>query len=244
MSGKKPKFLFLSAVIVLIIISAYVLGIVLLCSLAKEASWCQWWPHLSLSRIKHLIKSSGPWGIVVSIGLMVLHSFVPFPAEFIAIANGMVYGVTWGTIITWIGAMLGAFLAFGLARKLGRSYVHRKLEKKNLQMVEKWVVKYGGGALLVSRFIPVISFNLINYIAGLTQISWWTFTWATGFGILPITVLMVVMGDRIHTLPWQAWFLLLVAGLALWFVTHRISRRLSRKAFDKESTRSNTNQQS
>ena len=41
--------------------------------------------------------------------LMVLHSFVPFPAEFVAMANGMLYGPIWGTVITWSGAMLGAF---------------------------------------------------------------------------------------------------------------------------------------
>jgi len=39
----------------------------------------------------------------------------------------------------------------------------------------------------------VISFNLINYAAGLTTISWWTFTWATALGILPLTCLMVLM---------------------------------------------------
>ncbi len=30
--------------------------------------------------------------------------------------------------------------------------------------------------VLMARFIPVIAFNLVNYAAGLTRISWWTFT--------------------------------------------------------------------
>jgi len=29
------------------------------------------------------------WGVIASILLMVAHSFIPFPAEFVAIANGM-----------------------------------------------------------------------------------------------------------------------------------------------------------
>jgi uncharacterized membrane protein YdjX (TVP38/TMEM64 family) len=125
--------------------------------------------------------------------------------------------------------MLGAFLAFGLARTLGRSYVHRKLQDRNLLKVEDWVAHYGRGALLVSRFIPVISFNLINYTAGLLQVSWRTFAWTTGIGILPLTVLMVVMGDRISTLTWQGWFLLLGCGLALWVLTHYLARRHARR---------------
>jgi membrane protein DedA with SNARE-associated domain len=39
---------------------------------------------------------------------------------------------------------------------------------------------------------------LINYGAGLTKISWWTFTWTTGVGILPITIIMVTMGNNFN----------------------------------------------
>lgn len=175
-----------------------------------------------MSQIEEIIGSAGAWGVGASIGLMVLHSFVPFPAELVAIANGMIYGPIWGTVITWVGAMLGAFAAFGLARMLGQRFVRRLLPEKNVQRVDDWVASHGAGALLFSRFIPVIAFNLINYAAGLTKVSWWRFAWTTGLGILPLTTLMVVMGDQIETLPWQAWLLLLGAGLALWLATHRL----------------------
>jgi uncharacterized membrane protein YdjX (TVP38/TMEM64 family) len=229
MRGKLQKVLLFARGFGLIISSAYVFGTALLCGLVEEASWCQFWPHFSLSKIKYLVQSAGLWGVVVSIGLMVLHSFVPFPAEFITITNGVVFGVVKGIVITWIGAMLGAFLAFGLARKLGRPFVLRKLKGQKLQRVEELIDNYGGGALLISRFIPVISFNLINYAAGLTNISWWTFTWATGLGILPLTILMVVMGNAINTLPWQVWFLVLAVGLSSWLLAHHLSKHLLKK---------------
>ena len=75
------------------------------------------------SAVEELIASWGMWAVAGSIMLMVLHSFVPFPAELVAIANGMLFGPVWGTLITWTGAMLGAYLAFGLARWLGRPFV-------------------------------------------------------------------------------------------------------------------------
>jgi uncharacterized membrane protein YdjX (TVP38/TMEM64 family) len=174
-----------------------------------------------------MIQSFGPWGVGVAIGLMVLHSFVPFPAEFVAIANGMIYGPVWGTIITWVGAMMGAYLAFGLARRFGRSFIQRILTKRKLDRLDTWVAKSGSGALFFSRFIPVISFNLINYAAGLTGISWWTFTWATGLGILPLTTLMVIMGDQVGNLPWQAWFFLLAIAVAIWLIVQKAVLRAS-----------------
>lgn len=176
---------------------------------------------LTARDIEATISAWGPWGVTLSIGLMVAHSFVPFPAEFLAIANGMLYGPVWGTAITWTGAMLGAFLAFALARWLGRSFVQVVVAQRHWEALDEWTAHQGGYVVLISRFIPVIAFNLINYAAGLTRISWWTFTWTTGVGIMPLTVLMVVMGDNIHTLAWESWILLLAGSVILWFVLRR-----------------------
>ena len=203
----------------------------LICGVIEGADWCLWWPHMSLSEAAEFIRYSGSLGILASIGLMVIHSFVPFPAELVAIANGMVYGSFWGTVITWVGAMLGASLAFGLSRRYGRPFVNGILSRKRAQRLDDWVAQHGAGTLFVSRFIPVISFNLINYAAGLLRISWLTFAWTTGIGILPITFLMVAMGEKVHRLPWLVWILFLAGGLILWFLCQRFSK--SRKGDEK-----------
>jgi uncharacterized membrane protein YdjX (TVP38/TMEM64 family) len=148
-------------------------------------------------QMERLIEAWGPFAGLASIGLMIAHSFVPFPAEMLALANGMLFGAVWGTIITWTGAMLGAYLAFGLARVLGRPFVEGVIPERHRDTIESWSERRGGLALFLSRLIPVISFNLINYAAGLTTISWWTFTWATGLGILPITLAAVLTGAGI-----------------------------------------------
>jgi uncharacterized membrane protein YdjX (TVP38/TMEM64 family) len=189
------------------------------------------WPPVSLPGAIEFIRHSGSLGILASIGLMVIHSFVPFPAELVAIANGMIYGSFWGTVITWVGAMLGAFLAFGLARRYGRPFVGRILSRKNAQRLDDWVTQHGTGALFVSRFIPVISFNLINYAAGLLRISCSTFAWTTGVGILPVTILMVVMGEQFHSLPLLVWVPILCGGMILWFLGQRFVE--SRKGDEK-----------
>jgi uncharacterized membrane protein YdjX (TVP38/TMEM64 family) len=137
--------------------------------------WLAWGQDVSVQQIEDLIRSWGMWGVLGSICLMIAHSFVPFPAEFVAFANGMTYGPLWGTLITWSGAMLGALIAF----------------------------------------------NLINYAAGLTRLTWWQFTWTTAVGILPLTLLMVIMGDNIESLGWASWLLLLVGGIALWLAVRR-----------------------
>ena len=136
--------------------------------------------ELSVEAVEAEIRSFGMWGVAASILLMVLHSFVPFPAELVAMANGMLYGPGFGTLITWTGAMLGAHLAFGLARWLGRPFGAAVVAERHRAAIDRWAARQGAGVLLVSRCVPVISFNLINYAAGLTGVSWWTFSWTTG----------------------------------------------------------------
>jgi uncharacterized membrane protein YdjX (TVP38/TMEM64 family) len=183
--------------------------------------------------IEEFIVSLGMWGVVGSIGLMIAHSFLPFPAELIAICNGMLFGLFWGTVITWVGAMLGAYLAFGLARWLGRPVVEIFVPQRRYADLDAWSRRAGGGALLFSRLIPVISFNLINYAAGLTRLSWWTFTWATGLGILPICILSVALGAGLLQKESGTWLWLSLAGfggLSLWVVGHAVWTRRRRAA--------------
>lgn len=182
-----------------------------------------WTGILTVQSVKAKIASLGVWGVFASIGLMVVHSFLPFPAEVVAIANGMFYGPVWGTLVTWTGAMLGALVAFGLTRLFGRPFVSLMISEHDWHRLDDWTSQHGARLIFVARLIPVIAFNLINYAAGLTRISWWTFVWSTGLGILPLTVIMVVMGDRIETMSWELWLALLVGGAVLWLLFRWLS---------------------
>lgn len=167
-----------------------------------------------------LIRSWGAWGMAASIALMVIHSFLPFPAEIVALANGLVYGPVWGAVLTWLGAMLGASAAFGVGRMLGRPFVQRFLPSEYKQRLADWSHTRGSITLLISRLIPVIAFNMINYVAALTEISWWSYLWATALGILPLTILFAILGDRMLSMPLWTWLVLGVGVAASWIALH------------------------
>ena len=196
------------------------------------ATWWLWPADFSfggeqtVERVVAQIRSWGHWAALGSVALMVAHSFLPFPSEIITLANGMVFGPLWGSLITWVGAMLGAIGTFGLVRLLGRPFVHRMLSERQLRQLSEWSSVQGGVALLIGRLIPLIAFNLLNYAAALTEISLWTFIWATGLGILPLTVLLNVFGDgmlRMKSWNW-VWVLLGAIALLVWGWARRRSR--------------------
>lgn len=181
-------------------------------------------PALKINKttIIDFIRSLGAWGPLGSIALMILHSFIPFPAEFLTIANGMVFGSVWGVVFTWIGAMLGAYASFGLTRIFGRPFVARNLNPAQMDKLDQWIQHQGTVSLLLSRLIPLISFNLVNYGAGLTNVSWWTFSWTTGVGILPVTIVMVTMMNNFKIIPWWTWIALLLAIMSIAYGIHSL----------------------
>ncbi|TMV04772.1 TVP38/TMEM64 family protein [Ruegeria sediminis] len=170
------------------------------------------------------LRAAGIWAPVVVIGLMVLHSFVPFPAEILALCAGAVFGTLMGSVLIWCGAMLGALVAFALARWLGRDVVRGWLSASQARQLDAWTEAQGAFTLLILRFLPVVAFNLINYAAGLTRVRLWTFVWTTALGILPVTVLCAWLGARMRGLDWPAMLALSAGGILALVLLHRLAR--------------------
>src|SRR3546814_7396893 len=63
-------------------------------------------------------------------------------------------------------AMLGAFLAFGLSRAFGRPFVETVVARRHWQRLDDWTGEHAAQMVFLARFLPVISFNLVNYAAG------------------------------------------------------------------------------
>lgn len=177
------------------------------------------WSEEALGAWVESLEDWGGFGIIV---LMVVHSLAPFPAEIVAFLAGRLYGVVWGTVYAWTGAMLGALLAYGIARAMGRRAVDALLTPASREKLAYWMRRRSVDGLLIVRVIPIVSFNLINYAAGLMHVGLWTFVWTTGLGILPLTVFFVYLGERMQNRSWQEWAVVVGLGLALWAAVHVI----------------------
>lgn len=201
-------------------------GLVLVCTPVGEQVW-ELVRHPSAKSLERTLPDTGLWLAVAVIGLMILHTLVPLPAELLALAAGMTLGPFWGSLTIWIGAMFGALAGFFLARTFGRPLLNSILRAKQARRLEGWLERLRQAdipLLLAVRLVPVVSFNLINYTLGLTRISWWRFTWTTGIGIVPVTVFVVIFGAHLHR--WWVFALMtgaavLVAGGGYWLMRGR-----------------------
>lgn len=174
----------------------------------------EFWSFLwDAARYEALVEDLGPWAPLMAIGAMIIVSFLPLPAETVAVANGMVFGRWEGFILTWLGAMIAALIAFGLARWLGAPIVRRILPNATLEKFEALVEKRGAPFLLLARMIPFVPYTVVNYGSGLSPIRLRTYIWTSAIGMAPPIFAFVSIGALMMEQPWAGWL-----GLAAMFV--------------------------
>lgn len=172
--------------------------LVLLIALAALTWKLSTW--LTPQQLQQALQQTGDWAPALYIGLFILLPAFFFPVAVLALAGGLLFGLWWGSVYTFIGAVLNCALMFLLARYVGRSQVQRLVEQKlspqwqrRLQMADG---KEGFLLLIILRLIPAVPYNLINYTFGLTGISFSSYLLASAIGIIPGTFAFINIGDK------------------------------------------------
>lgn len=127
--------------------------------------------------------------------LFVPGSILTLGAGFVfANAYGLGVGVLLGTLAVFVGASAGAIVAFVLGRFLLREWVGGLATKYAIfAALDSALAEKGFRIMVLLRLSPIIPFNALNYIAGVTAIGFWEYVWAL-FAILPGSILYVFLG--------------------------------------------------
>ena len=146
------------------------------------------------------LQGLGSWAAIGYIGLFTLLPAFFFPVAVLALAGGLLFGLWWGSLYTFLGAILNCTLMFFLARFSGRKQVEALIEKKLSPVWQQRLANLnsnGGFALLIIlRLIPAVPYNLINYAFGLSAMKYSTYILASGIGIIPGTFAFINIGDK------------------------------------------------
>ena len=135
--------------------------------------------------------SFAPFALMGAMALAVVVS--PLPSLPLDIAAGIHFGPVFGTLYAALGALVGSMISFGIARLLGR-HVVEKIVGGHISFCQECSDRLLTRLIFVSRLIPVLSFDLISYGAGLTKMSLRNFALATFIGQLPLTFVYVSSG--------------------------------------------------
>ena len=91
------------------------------------------------------LRSFGPWAILISFVLDVLiNAGSIFPSIFLSTANGLIFGLPLGILISWLAETVGVVISFFLMRFFFRSTAEAIIAKSNsLQHIDEASGKHG-----------------------------------------------------------------------------------------------------
>lgn len=172
-------------------------------------------------------------GPLFGLFLPFIEAFLPFlPLVVIIIANVNAFGLFWGFIISWLGAVLGGYTVFYIVRKFGH---HRKLhfltKKSSVQKLIKWVDMRGLSPLFVLLCFPFTPSVLVNIVAGLSHIARKFYFVALLLGKAVMIFFVSFIGQDITELVTNPVKLILaaVALVVLWGVGKAVEKYLNKR---------------
>ncbi|PIA25001.1 hypothetical protein AQUCO_13500016v1 [Aquilegia coerulea] len=143
----------------------------------------------------------GPWGPLVLAVAYIPLTVLAVPASVLTLGGGYLFGLPLGFVADSIGATIGATAAFLLGRTIGRSYVISKLKDyPQFQAVAIAIQRSGFKIVLLLRLVPLLPFNMLNYLLSVTPVGIGEYMLASWLGMMPITFALVYVGTTLKDL--------------------------------------------
>ena len=140
-------------------------------------------------------------------------------ASLLGLLSGMIFNFIDALILVSFASSIGAVLSFWLSRYLFRDYFRIKYSKY-YNIINNGFIKNGATYLFAIRMCMLFPYFIINTLTGLTTIKTWIYYIVTQIGMLPGTVIVIMLGGKLNqyitsgvTIDKEIIFLLLLLGL-------------------------------
>jgi len=155
---------------------------------------------LSIREIMTLVYDyvvDNPIAPLIYIVIYGLRSFTFFPAMWLTIAAGSLFGFIPGLIYALIGENLSANTAYALARFFRRDGDGDEIKNPRIAAFRRLLVEQAFPTTVVLRasFLP---FDLVNYACGLLRVPWVAYFFASVIGMLPPMITFVSFGATVN----------------------------------------------
>ncbi|MGI1805683.1 TVP38/TMEM64 family protein [Exiguobacterium sp. TDN 0502] len=159
----------------------------------------------------------GPFAPFISVLVGVVVSVLGvLPSTFVTAANLVYFGLWMGTLLSFIGEVLGAGCAFLLYRRGLRYALRRPLPVRFVRLQQKLQAQKGRKAfltILLLRLLPFVPSGIVNIVSAASGVSVLLFLTASTLGKIPAMLLEVLAVHQfMQSSTMMQWS---IAGIAL-----------------------------
>lgn len=186
------------------------------------------------------VKGYGMLAPVLIVIIFIFESILaPIPGNVVTIATGSLYGPVWGTVLATVGITIGAIFPFYISRIFGRPVVEKLVNKKHLEKADRFFNEHKGIFIFaLIRILPIATFDVISYSAGLTKMSFPKYLLVTAITTAPKVLLYTNLGHMMFNgskIALAVLVILTVIGIitffaGIWAVNRVISKRREKNA--------------
>jgi len=138
--------------------------------------------YLTAEVFGNFLETVGFWAPLVYIVVYAVGVCLFIPGTLLTGLGAAIFGAYWGFVYVWVGAMIGASIAFFIGRTLGREFAASLIGNK-LKKYDDTIERNGFAAVLYLRLI-YFPFTPMNFGMGLTKVHFRDYVSGTGLGII------------------------------------------------------------
>ena len=184
--------------------------------------------NISLEEIKTWVLGHGAWAAVIYIATFAVLPIFFFPVPVIVLAGGTIFGLFKGTLYTMIGVLINTPIMYFIGRFLLKDFVHNfvnnHMSEKLRNALQSTNQKVLALVLFIIRLSPIFSYNLVNYISGVTEIKFLPYILTTIAGVLPGVIVFINIGENVLNVGSKEFFISLSFLLVLVIISAIISK--------------------
>lgn len=109
--------------------------------------------------------------------------------------SGLLFDFLYGTLICSFASTIGAAITFLISRHFLRDTLEKRL-KERFEKINRELTENGKFYLLSIRLLPILPFQLINPVLGLSKVSLKDFYLYSQLGMLPVTAILTYAGAK------------------------------------------------
>lgn len=193
----------------------------------------------SMEEVAEYIQSFGPMAMLVSMVLDIFVNAVGFlPSIFISTANGLVFSMWPGIIISWLAETIGVVISFYIMRYFLRDTADKLIAKSTVLMkVDDFSGKNGFVVMLFARSLPYFPSGVITALGAISKIKPRDYILANLIGKFPSTALEVAIGTDIVNFQenmGRLGIIVLVAGVVYFILWKVYKNYINKKNAEQE----------
>lgn len=154
----------------------------------------------------------------VGLALLVADVLIPVPSSLIMVANGALFGVALGALLSLVGCVGAAAVGFAIGRR-GGPLLDRLVPEGERARADAMLLRWGLVAVIASRPVPILA-ESVAILAGTSSLSWGRLLVGSVLGSVPAAAALAAAGATGAALDSTLIVfgaVLLLSGVAWWW---------------------------